>query len=133
MLMTKKDLCPCGSQKTFEQCCNRYISGRQLPTTPEALMRSRYSAYTKANIAYIQKTMRGPASRRYNADKAREWAKSVYWLGLKVIRASENNTIGYVEFVARYRFNQVEYQLHEYSEFHYIDNCWYYVKGLTKN
>jgi len=130
--MKKPEQCPCGSQKTFEQRCNRYISGNQLPKTPEALMRSRYSAYTKANIAYIQKTMCGSASQGYNAEEARQWAKNAHWLGLMVIKSSQNDTISHVEFIARYRLNQKEHQLHECSEFHYIDNRWYYVQGLTK-
>jgi len=127
--MKKPKPCPCGSQKTFEQCCNRYISGEQLPKTPEALMRSRYSAYTKANISYIQKTMCGPASQEYNAKEARQWAKTAHWLGLKIIKTSQNDTIGHVEFIARYRLNHTEHQLHECSEFHYIDNRWYYIQG----
>ena len=93
-------------------------------------MRSRYTAYSKANIAYIQKTMRGPASQGYNAEEARQWSASAQWLGLSIIHTSQKGPIGYVEFIARYRLNQVEHQLHEQSEFHYIDNRWYYVQGL---
>lgn len=126
----KKEKCPCGSKKDFSECCELYISGKQSAQTPEALMRSRYSAYTKGNISYIQKTMCGTASQGFNANKAKKWAKKSHWLGLKVIKIhQENRKKGYVEFIARYRIKQKENKIRECSEFHYIDNCWYYVDG----
>ena len=38
------DLCPCGANSTFEDCCQPIIEQREVASTPEALMRSRYSA-----------------------------------------------------------------------------------------
>ncbi len=125
-----KQQCPCGSEKTFTTCCDLYISGKHVANTPEALMRSRYSAYTKANIPYIQKTMRGPASQDYNPDEAFAWAKQSEWLGLKVIKShQQNSNKGYVEFIAQFKINQQTQQIHEYSEFECIDGIWYYIDG----
>ncbi|MGE0616813.1 MAG: YchJ family metal-binding protein, partial [Bacteriovoracia bacterium] len=45
--------CPCGTQSNYADCCERYISGKQYAPTPEALMRSRYTAYTKAEMGYL--------------------------------------------------------------------------------
>ena len=129
----KKEQCPCGSQQLFSRCCGVYIGGAQLPEKPETLMRSRYSAYTQANIDYIQQTMCGPASDGFNADEAREWAGQVNWLGLRVLNSTlENADKGFVEFIARYRLGQTPHKLHERSEFHRIDGRWFYVGGELK-
>lgn len=44
--------CPCFSGKKYDKCCQVYHNGR-LPPTPEALMRSRYSAYALGLADYI--------------------------------------------------------------------------------
>ncbi len=54
--MIKSNPCPCGSNKEFTDCCARYIHGSETAPTAEALMRSRYTAYTLQNEAYILKT-----------------------------------------------------------------------------
>ncbi|HSG62441.1 MAG TPA: SEC-C metal-binding domain-containing protein, partial [Pseudomonadales bacterium] len=43
--MNLKNLCPCGSNKPFAKCCDRFLSGAQHAKTPEQLMRSRFSAF----------------------------------------------------------------------------------------
>jgi SEC-C motif-containing protein len=73
--MSKK--CPCSSGKIYQKCCELYISGVKLPALPEELMRSRYSAYTMANIDYIVKTMYGKALQGFIQKDAYNWAKSV--------------------------------------------------------
>ena len=45
-----KDLCPCGSGKEYGECCEPIIKGTALAQSPEALMRSRYTAYAKHEI-----------------------------------------------------------------------------------
>ncbi len=126
----KKEKCPCGSKKYFDECCGLYISGKFIPKTPEALMRSRYSAYTRGDVDYIQKTMCGLASQGFNPDDAREWATRSQWLGLTVIATSmESATKGFVEFSAHYQLDGKDHQIHERSEFHCIDKRWYYVDG----
>ena len=92
-------------------------------------MRSRYTAYTQANIDYIQKTMRGPAAVGFNADEAQQWAKQAEWIDLTVIDSSVNQAKGMVEFIARYRINQQIQEIHERSKFQRVDHSWYYVSG----
>ncbi|PSC68836.1 zinc chelation isoform B [Micractinium conductrix] len=53
--LSKQKACPCGSGAAFKECCQRYHEGA-LPETPEQLMRSRYSAYVKANWRYVEDT-----------------------------------------------------------------------------
>jgi SEC-C motif-containing protein len=122
--------CPCGLFKKYEACCGIFITGLTLPPTPEALMRSRYTAYTKANVAYIADTMKAPAATGFDADQAREWALSIDWLGLEVKSSSENNNQGNVEFIARFSSNGVADYLHEISEFRKDEGKWFYIDGV---
>ena len=63
--------CPCGSGKDFDQCCGPYLSGRAEPPTAEALMRSRYVAYTRGDIDYIGRTT--APGKPFDAGAARAW------------------------------------------------------------
>tara|TARA_R110000868_G_scaffold15698_4_gene71635 strand:+ start:76 stop:510 length:435 start_codon:yes stop_codon:yes gene_type:complete len=121
--------CPCGTGKLYYTCCGAYIGGLRTPETPEALMRSRYTAYTEANIAYIIQTMKSPAADGFDPSEAATWAKTVKWISLEVIRARQENTTGYVEFIARFEDQQMPQALHELSEFLLIDGAWFYVSG----
>ena len=127
------EYCPCGSNKNYSLCCGIFINGPSLPPTPEALMRSRYTAYTQANIGYIIKTMKGKATKHFDANTALNWAKKSKWLGLTIIEASkvtDNDKKGFVEFIAEYELNGKKQCLHERSEFHRQKNNWYYVNGI---
>lgn len=124
-------ICPCGSSKAFAECCGVYISGITPAPTPETLMRSRYTAYSMANISYIARTMQGPASVDFNEPEAEQWAKEVNWLGLTVLHASEENDRGFVEFIARYAHHNQVHELKELSEFKRVDGRWYYIDGKS--
>lgn len=144
-------LCPCGSQKRYLDCCGGIILGKFPAKTPEALMRSRYTAHVEKKWEYIKKSMKPPASLQYDIKiaKKKAEAESVEWLGLEVIRASigsedpnhsnnpdhlnnpnNPNQGGFVEFKARYRKGGVEHLIHEKSEFQLIDGRWYYMSGV---
>lgn len=126
--------CVCGTSETAEKCCELYIQKQGFAPTPEKLMRSRYTAYTQSNIDYIAQTMKGPAMKHFDPVTALQWAKEVQWIELKVLNAPEvkpGETKGFVEFIARYLLNGKEHALHEISEFHREDGCWYYYDGIT--
>ncbi len=127
-------LCPCNSQTDYLACCGRYIDKQETPLTPEALMRSRYTAYTQAKIAYIQNTMQGKPLAGFNAVEAEHWSKQVNWKGLQVIRSymdAKNKNIGYVEFIASYQEQGKNQTIHELSQFTYYESegKWYYTQG----
>lgn len=117
--------CPCGNGNRYETCCGPYIEGKVFPPTPEALMRSRYTAYTRANIDYIIKTMKPPASDGFNAVEAKAWARGVKWKKLEVIHTQYDEHKGTVEFIAYYN----RHKLHEVSQFRCDDGVWFYVDG----
>ncbi len=121
--------CPCGSGQPYEACCGQYLEKGVIPPSPEALMRSRYTAYTQANVDYIEKTMRGPAQRKFNAKDAKQWALSARWDGLEVVSApAPESDTGFVTFIARFTLNNEPDAIYERSEFEKVDGRWYYLK-----
>lgn len=94
-------------------------------------MRSRFVAYTKANIAYIERTMCGPAASKFDACRARKWAKQVQWLGLQVLSSQQTGDEGVVEFIATYMIDGKQQQIHERSQFRYLVDRWYYYAAVT--
>lgn len=124
--------CPCDSGKTYTHCCGRFIDTDTSPQTPLELMRSRYTAYTLANMDYIQKTQRGLAAQTFEVFSAKKWAESSRWLGLDIIEApnvSEADTEGFVTFSACYEYEGKKECLTEKSRFGKINDKWYYTSG----
>lgn len=121
--------CPCGSGTAFKVCCEPYLNHEKYAPTPEALMRSRYTAYFKGNLDYIEATMRGPALIGFDKRRVPKYPQE--WIGLEVIRAHGDldPDIGYVEFIAHYLQNNKKNQMHEISKFHREEGRWYYVDG----
>lgn len=94
-------------------------------------MRSRYTAYTMADIAYIQKTQCGKAAEGFNALDAFVWAKRVTWVRLEVLNASiKQPQKGTVEFIARFIDAGSSQSMHEKSEFIKKAGQWFYVDGV---
>lgn len=123
-------LCPCDSKKYYDQCCGPFVSGNALPPTAEALMRSRYTAYTQANIRYIQETMRGNAAVGFDPEQALEWAQAAKWKRLKVLNGYPHESDKdryYVEFTAYYIWDGKPQSFTEVSEFQKIADKWYYI------
>jgi SEC-C motif-containing protein len=125
----KKNLpaaCPCDSGQPYATCCGPWHAG--LPAavhapTPEALMRSRYSAYVLGLIDYLLATWH-PSSSPGELE-----LPPVKWLGLEVRHAAQTGDAGVVEFVARCREAGRAQRLHETSRFVRQDGRWYYIDG----
>jgi len=122
--------CPCRSGRSFARCCDPYLVGTALPPTAEALMRSRYTAYTQGAVDYLRTTWHS-STRPTEADIASDAAPR--WLGLKILGTEAGGpeaTEGWVEFVARYWLDGRSLQLHERSRFLREDGAWRYVDGV---
>lgn len=131
MMANKISDCPCGSQIEYKACCGVYHHGEQLAPTPEALMRSRYAAYSLGNVDYIKRTMQGKPLVGFKAQEAEVWAKSIEWIGLEIVDVKNTSSqLGYVEFIARFIENGKTQSIHERSEFRYTDGQWFYVDGV---
>jgi SEC-C motif-containing protein len=122
--------CPCGSGKNYSACCGVFIEEKHFAPSPEALMRSRYTAYVKKDLDYIEKTAIGPARKRFNKKAAQQRVESTEWLGLDILKVSPIfGHRGFVEFIAHYKDNKEKKSQHEISEFHQKDGQWYYFSG----
>jgi len=125
--MNKSKVCPCGSNKTYVDCCCRYLTGSETPATAETLMRSRYSAYTLLRDDYLLHTWH-PSTRPAQLGLADDAAKK--WLGLQVQRYEQKDADhAIVEFVARYKIGGRAHRLHEVSRFVREDVRWFYLDG----
>lgn len=110
------------------ECCGLYISGEKHAPTAEALMRSRYTAYTRQDDNYLLNTWH-PDTRP--SEKPSE-DKNTVWTGLEVIRTEEgkeNDSQGIVEFIANCTVKGTTSHLHEISRFVYEGDRWYYLDG----
>ncbi|HUW50249.1 MAG TPA: YchJ family metal-binding protein [Sulfuricella sp.] len=120
-------LCPCGLPHRYADCCGRYTSGHTPAPTAEALMRSRYTAYTLRLEPYLLATWH-PDTRP--ATLSLEAEPQPKWLGLQVKRHRlTDETHAEIEFVARCKIGGRAHRLHETSRFVRMEGRWYYVDG----
>ena len=92
----------------------------------EQLMRARYSAFCLGLIDFLYQSFH-PSSRRFQKKtEIAQWSKENQWIGLEVLKATENT----VEFKARFIApDAVAYVHHEKSRFQKLHGTWYYVDG----
>lgn len=120
-------MCPCCSEKEFKNCCSPFLSGEQLPATPEQLMRSRYTAYVQCDVEYLLKTTHPKTRKYYSAKSIREWAQQCEWLKLEVKEAIDNSVVFYAYFSEHGQLN-----IHkERSTFREENGVWYFVDGVA--
>jgi SEC-C motif domain protein len=112
----------------YADCCGalhqRFAQGQGLTAaTPEALMRSRYSAYALGLIDYLL------ASWHPSTAPGELELPPVKWLGLEVRHAACAGDAGVVEFVARLKDGGRAQRMHEISRFVREAGQWYYIDG----
>ena len=122
-----KEKCPCCSDKSFLECCQPFILGLKKPTTPEELMRSRYSAYATCEVDYLYNTTATKEQKYYSKKEIERWSSENDWLKLEIIQASGNS----VQFKATHRLkSSLDIQIHhELSRFIQEGNDWKYLDG----
>lgn len=128
------EACPCGGGE-FLLCCEPYLSGRLVPGTAEALMRSRYSAYVREDIAYLKTTLWPKYQRSFDGPATARWAADSHWTGLSVLAVSkggEADREGTVLFEARYLAAGKLVTHRELSLFRKKSGRWYYVEAVPE-
>lgn len=119
--------CYCGNENPFAKCCKPLIQEKQLPQTPEQLMRSRYSAFCCGNVDYLIAT-HWPIDLTKKS-QLEQTINTTNWIGLQIINTEIlDEKTGSVEFVAFYQEDKLE-QLHEKSQFIKQNERWYYLTG----
>lgn len=124
--------CPCGSDKSFSECCEPLISGAVPAETAEQLMRARYSAYTTAAMDFIFETTHPEHRSDYDPDGTKKWAEESDWQGLEICgtkHGGKNDSTGEVEFIARFKQGDNPHEHHENGQFEKKDGSWYFTEG----
>lgn len=123
--------CPCGSGLELDACCGPYVDGTKPAPTAEALMRSRYTAFTLGNLAYLKHTL--SKAEQADFDMTEEDLAASTWqsLDIKDLEAGlEGDERGVVEFVARYKASGTQHMIHERSTFCREDGRWVYESSI---
>lgn len=129
--MTDTDPCPCGGSR-YADCCGPYLAGEAYAPTAEALMRSRFTAYSRGEYAYLAATGPGltdPAAIARGAAGTR-------YVRLEVRRTEAggvDDDTGVVEFVAYSRRAGRAFHQHEVSRFERRNGRWRYIEGDVKS
>lgn len=123
--------CPCGSGRLYDACCgvlHRAFAESGALTAPDAqaLMRSRYSAYTLDLIDYLLASWH-PDTRPESLERGQP---DLRWLGLEVRRHERQDADHEtVEFIARSKSGGRAHRMHEISRFVRERDAWLYVDG----
>ena len=124
--------CPCGTGRAYDDCCGPYIAGKAKPSTAEALMRSRYSAYAKGAVDYIVDTCLRDEEHGIDIEATRRWSTSSTWLGLQILNTDKGGAEdqeGTVDFKATYVQGGLRESHHEKASFIRKDGSWLYSEG----
>ncbi len=122
-------LCPCGSGQSLANCCQPYLKGVAIAPTPEALMRSRYSAFATQAIDYLIKTHHPSQRSLHDRASLQQSCQTTTWKRLVVLDSGiTDEHLGFVEFMAVYQAAEMG-QLHERSAFVKESGQWFYLDG----
>lgn len=126
--------CPCQSGQSFEACCGPILAGAPAPTAL-ALMRSRYTAYARGDVAHLARTLAPEHRAGFDIADVNAGMKATQWLGLEILDTQdggETDSTGIVEFVARFQAQGQSRALHERSRFRRDEkDGWVYIDGET--
>lgn len=127
--MQKK--CPCKSGLTYQECCGPCHRNHALASTPEKLMRSRFSGFVLQLDDYLRETW-------FVKNRPKQIVSTesgVQWLHLVVNESGideSDPSKGWVSFTAYYTDGKGYYTLKEKSRFTKVNGLWFYVDGNAK-
>lgn len=127
--------CPCHSKKRYTECCAPYHREEREAPTPEALMRSRYSAFALGFGKYLMKTLASthedrklpPAALELELARAKDEQR---YLDLVVLSSSEDETSGEVLFYAKIFSKGTDRSFAELSTFVRADGGFRYASAI---
>lgn len=113
--------CPCASGRSYARCCQPFHDGAALANTPEALMRSRFSAYALRDAAYVLRTWH-PCTRPSSLDLSEG-----RYSDLKVVSHASEGDRGEVVFRCQFHHAGVTTRIREHSLFVREGGEWLYT------
>jgi SEC-C motif-containing protein len=137
--MASKDACPCRSARPYKACCEPYHRGAREAPDPEALMRSRFSAFAKKEVDYLFRTLHPDHEDRRHDRTAvlralRASAGTFRYAGLAILdtRPADDAGIAQVLFLARLFEGSAERSFVELSDFAHDGEGWRYLRGTLR-
>jgi len=127
--------CPCGRGRVYKDCCGIVHRSISFATTAEDLMRSRYTAFTKAKGDYLLESHHISTRPVDEMNEIISWAKSVKWLRLEILNATNggvDDSEGTVEFKAYFKSKGKVDCIHENSKFVKESGVWYYLEKIEQ-
>ena len=126
--------CHCFSGARYAACCAPLHRGEREAATPEALMRSRYSAFALGLGDYLVRTLSAdhPDRAHDEATLARELSRAKEtqrFLGLTIESAKDDGTTGQVTFHARIFERGRDRSFTERAAFVREGGAWRYASG----
>jgi SEC-C motif-containing protein len=134
--MASSDLCPCGSGAPYKTCCSPLHKGEREAPDAESMMRSRYAAYAKREIAYLIRTLdpahddrKLPEGELHTLLAAA--ARNQRYMGLTILDHAAPNAEGIAEvlFLAKVFERGRDFSFVERSEFAHDGTGWRYRRG----
>jgi SEC-C motif-containing protein len=108
------------------------LSGAVSAPTAEALMRARYTAYVKADMDFLLRTMAPEVRPDFDPIEARKIADDAQWLSFELLAASAGgaeDAEGDIEYISKFRLNGQQRIHHERARFRRQDGEWLVCGG----
>ena len=121
--------CPCHSGREFNECCGPIIAGDIIAPSPEALMRSRFTAFCRDEMDHLRDSMVEEHRAEFHAEDVRRWNKETTWLDLEILETSTDGDTGMVRFRIGFRHKGGTQNVTERSRFVRRENRWFYLDG----
>ena len=124
--------CPCGSGAELDQCCGPIIASEAAAPTPEALMRSRFTAFARGDLDHIENTQIKNEDDEFDRAGAEAEAENTEWVRLEILDTAQGGAeddAGMVEFAAHYKQNGAPGTYRGKSNFRFEDGRWLYIDG----
>ncbi|NLQ16156.1 YchJ family protein [Marinomonas sp. M1K-6] len=131
--------CPCGTGSPYEMCCGMYHNNPGTAPTAEALMRSRYTAFSLGHFDYIAATQKLKEAPNQSASDIQDSNEYTQWIKLEINateEGSEKDKQGTVAFSAHFKEGKHIGCLNERSVFKKVKDQWFYISGehdIAKN
>lgn len=119
----------------MSNCCAPIIEGKRKADTAEALLRARYSAFTRAgksDVDFIVSSHHSKTRGELNRKEIEEWASESQWLGLQVVQkeaGEAQDDKGTIVFCAKFKSKgeDKEQEHWEQATFEKDKGEWYFL------
>ena len=125
--------CPCGTGRSYADCCLLFHHGRSVCLTAEELMRSRYSAYFFRITDYLVDTTHPDKRTPELRDEIEAMIHEARWRALQILgtaKGGADDRKGKVEFRAEFTTKHGAFEMKEVSRFRKFQGKWKYVDDL---